>query len=560
MHKQKANGFVRVFGDKTDFILRLKFSGIWKGSSTMPYNIPKIVTAEEAVNIIEDEMTLSINTMSAVSYPDSLSKALYERFQTTGSPKNLTLWGSTAQAMHSLNALTERLARCEGIFAKVIMGHWVTTPTLCRQAAENKFAAYNLPQGIISHLYRAAASRNPVVVSRIGLKTFMDPRIDGGKLNALATEDYVELVKIDGEEYLQYKTPKIDVCFVRGTMADPMGNITAEKEAAYVDALQLALATRANGGKVIVQVERISARPSHCKNILIPGMVVDYIVIDPEQRQTYIEPYNPAYSGHIIMPDNEIKAHLESVLEKSEGYFAERFLEHYIIARRAAEELHPGYIVNIGIGIPGLVPAIAAEKGIQDKIYMTNEAGTFGGTPVPAGSFGAALNPLYICDMSTMFDLYDGGMLDCVFVGAAQVDFKGNVNVGKIAKRIFGVGGFTNLTTDSRRVVFLTTFTDTKKLSVDYKDEKLIITREGEIKKFVNKIEQISFSGEIATSNEKDVIYVTERCVFRLTPEGIKLIEIAPGIDLEKDILSRMEFRPLIAEDIKIMDRDFFRI
>ncbi len=526
----------------------------------MSYVIPKIVTAEEAVGIIEDEMTLSINTMSAVSYPDSLSRALFERFQETGTPKNLTLWGSTAQAMHSLNALTERLARCEGMFGKVIMGHWVTTPTFCLQAAENKFAAYNFPQGVISHLYRAAASRSPVVVSKIGLKTFVDPRIEGGKLNPLAKEDLVELVEIDGEEYLQYRTPKIDVCFIRGTEADPMGNITMEKEAAYVDALQLALATRANGGKVVVQVERISARPAHCKSIIVPGMVVDYLVIDPEQRQTYIEPFNPAYSGQTIMPDCEIKAHLNSVLEKSSGHFAKRFLEHYIIARRAAEELKPGYIVNIGIGIPGLVPAIAAEKGIQDKIYMTNEAGTFGGTPVPAGSFGAALNPLYICDMSTMFDLYDGGMLDCVFVGAAQVDFNGNVNVGKIAKRIFGVGGFTNLTTDSRRVVFLTTFTETKGLSVDYTDEKLSIKSEGNIKKFVNTIDQITFSGEVAMENGKDVIYVTERCVFQLTPEGIMIIEIAPGIDLEKDILSRMEFKPLIADDIKIMDKDFFRI
>lgn len=526
----------------------------------MSYIVPKIVTAEEAAGILENDMTLSINTMSAVSYPDALSLALYNRFQETGSPRNLTLWGSTAQAMHSLNALTERLARCEGIFGKVIMGHWVTTPTLCRQASENKFAAYNFPQGVISHLYRAAASRSPVVVSKIGLKTFVDPRIEGGKLNALATEDYVELVTIDGEEYLQYRTPKIDVCFVRGTMADPMGNITMEKEAAYVDALQLALATRANGGKVVVQVERVTARQAHCKSIIIPGMVVDYIVVDPEQRQTYIEPYNPAYSGHTIMPDSEIKAHLESVLEKSGGYFAERFLEHYIIARRAAEELKPGYIVNIGIGIPGLVPAIAAEKGIQDKIYMTNEAGTFGGTPVPAGSFGAALNPLYICDMSTMFDLYDGGMLDCVFVGAAQVDFSGNVNVGKIASRIFGVGGFTNLTTDSRRVVFLTTFTDTKALSVDYTDEKLSIKSEGKIRKFVNNIDQITFSGEVAMSNGKDVIYVTERCVFRLTPEGIMLSEIAPGIDIERDILSQMEYKPLLADDIKIMDKDFFRI
>jgi propionate CoA-transferase len=526
----------------------------------MPFVLPKVVTADEAVKIIEDGMTLSINTMSACSYPDALSSALHDRYQSTGSPKNLCFWGSTAQAMHSLDALTEHLARCDGIFAKVIMGHWVTTPTLCKQAAENKFAAYNLPQGIISHLYRAAASRKPVVVSSVGLKTFADPRYDGGKLNALATEDVVQLVTIDGEEYLQYKTPKIDVCFVRGTTADPMGNITAEKEAAYIDALPLAMATKANGGKVIVQVERLTDRKAHCKGILIPGVVVDYIVVDPDQRQTYIEPYNPAYSGHTIMPANDIKAHIQSVLEKSGGFFAQRYLEHYIIARRAAEELRPGYVVNIGIGIPGLVPAIAAEKGLQEKIFMTNEAGTIGGTPMPAGSFGASLNPMYITDMPTMFDFYDGGILDLVCVGAAQIDFNGNVNVGKIGDRVVGVGGFTNLTAASRKVVFLTTFTDTKGLAVDYSDGALNITSEGKIKKFVQRVHQISFSGEVATANKKEVLYVTERCVFRLSPEGLQLVEIAPGIDLEKDILSQMEYKPLVADKLVVMDKALFRI
>lgn len=526
----------------------------------MPFSIPKIVTAVEAVKMIEDRMTLSINTMSATSYPDALSRALHDRYLSSGSPSNLCFWGSTAQSMHSLDALTERLARCEGMFAKVIMGHWVTTPTFCRQAAENKFAAYNLPQGIISHLYRAAASRKPVVVSSVGLKTFADPRISGGKLNELANEDFVSLVTIDGEEYLQYKTPKIDVCFIRGTTADPMGNITAEKEAAYIDALPLALATKANGGKVIAQVERLSDRNAHCKSILIPGLSVDYIVVDPEQRQTYIEPYNPAYCGATIMPQKEIKAHIDSVLLKSNGFFAQRQLEHYIIARRATEELRPGYVVNIGIGIPGLVPAIAAEKGLQEKILMTNEAGTIGGTPMPAGSFGASLNPMFVTDMPTMFDFYDGGFLDLVCVGAAQVDFNGNVNVGKIGSRIVGVGGFTNLTTGSRKVVFLTTFTDTKGLAVNYDNDQLNITSEGKIKKFVQQIDQISFSGEVAMRNQKKVLYVTERCVFRLSSRGLELIEIAPGIDLEKDILSQMEFQPLVAENLTIMDRDSFRV
>ena len=420
----------------------------------MPYITPPVISAEEAAGFVEDGMTLSVNTMSAVSYPDALSRALRKRFDETRKPNNLCFWGATAQSLYQLDALTEQLARCDGMFSKVIMGHWATTPTFVKKAAENAFAAYNFPQGIISHLYRAAAGKKPVVVSRVGLGTFADPRHGCGKMNAKATENLVDVVTIDDVEYLQYRTPKIDICFVRGTTADPMGNITVEKEAAYIDALQLALATKANGGKVIVQVERTSCRQAHCQNILIPYVAVDYIVIDPEQRQTYIEPYNPAYSGETIMPSEEIPAHMDAVLEKSGNFFSQREVGHYAIARRAAEELEPGYVVNIGIGIPGLVPAIAAEKGIQSQIHMTNEAGTIGGIPAPAGSFGASLNPAFMTDMSVMFDLYDGGMLDLVCVGAAQVDARGCVNVGTAGTRVIGVGGFVNLTSASRRSAF----------------------------------------------------------------------------------------------------------
>jgi propionate CoA-transferase len=286
---------------------------------------------------------------------------------------------------------------------------------------------------------------------------------------------------------------------------------------------------------------------------------VDYIVVDPEQRQTYIEPYNPAYSGQTILPAEHINAHMQSVLEKSGGFFAPREIAHYIIARRAAQELEAGFVVNIGIGIPGLIPAIAAEKGMQDQIHMTNEAGTIGGIPAPAGSFGASLNPVYMTDMSTMFDLYDGGMLDLVCVGAAQIDSKGNVNVGTIGPKVVGVGGFVNLTQASRKVIFLTTFT-TKGLKMVYKDNKLQIAAEGRTKKFIEKLDQISFNGGIAMGERRKVLYVTERCVFQLTPKGLQLIEVAPGIDIQKDIFQQMEFEPLLAEDLKVMDNDFFRI
>ena len=525
----------------------------------MPYAKPPIISADEAAAHIQDGMTLSVNTMSAVSYPDALSRALRKRFDETGGPTDLCFWGSTAQSLYTLDALTEQLARCKGMFSKVIMGHWNTTPTFVSDAAENKFAAYNFPQGVISHLYRAAAGKKPVVTTRVGLGTFADPRYGAGKMNAKAVEDMVEVVTIDGKEYLQYRTPKIDVCFIRGTTADPMGNITAEKEAAYIDALQLALATKGNGGKVIVQVERISDRRAHCKEILIPYVAVDYIVVDPEQRMTYIEPYNPAYSGHVIMPAEHINAHMQSVLEKSGGFFAPRNIEHYVIARRAAEELQPGYVVNIGIGIPGLVPAIAAEKGIQNQIHMTNEAGTIGGIPAPSGSFGASLNPVYMTDMSCMFDLYDGGMLDLVCVGAAQIDQMGNVNVGTIGPRVVGVGGFVNLTQAARKVVFLTTFT-AKGLKTSYQNNLFKIEAEGSVPKILKQVDQISFNGKITAEEQREVLYVTERCVFRLTKGGLQLTEVAPGIDVQKDILDQIEFKPLVADQLKTMDADFFRI
>lgn len=524
----------------------------------MPYTTPSIVSAEEAVRSIKDGMTLSVNTMSAVSYPDSLSRALRDRFRATGAPKNLSFWGTTAQGLYSLDALSEQLARCEGMFSKVVMGHWLTTPTFVAQAAENKFAAYNFPQGVISHLYRAAAGKKPVVVTRVGLGTFADPRHGGGKMNAMAKENFVDVVTIDEKEYLQYRTPKIDVCFVRGTTADPMGNITAEKEAAYIDALQLVLATKANGGKVIVQVERITTRKAHCKEILIPYVSVDCIVLDPEQRQTYIEPHNSAYSGHTIMPAEQISAHMQAVLKKSGGFTPNRTLDHYIIARRAATELKPGFVVNIGIGIPGLIPGIAAETGLQDKIHMTNEAGTIGGTPAPAGSFGASINPAFMTDMSTMFDLYDGGMLDMVCVGAAQIDAQGNVNVSIIGPKVVGVGGFVNLTSAARKVVFLTTFT-AKGLQVSYENDQLRIDTDGITKKFVQKLDQISFNAKIAVEENREILYVTERCVFQLTAKGLLLVEVAAGIDVQKDIIEQMEFEPQVADTLKVMDKDFFR-
>jgi len=414
-------------------------------------------------------------------------------------------------------------------------------------AVEGRIEAYNLPQGILAHLFLDTAAHKPRTISSVGIGTYIDPRLGGGKINAVTTEDLVEVVCFDGKEYLAYRTMPIQVALLRGTTADMDGNITMEREAMTLEVLPIAMAAKNSGGIVIVQVERIADRgalnPRHVK---IPGILVDCVVVArPENHwQTSGTPYNPAYSCEFKVPTASVAPLAMD--------------ERKIIARRAAFELRPNMVVNLGIGMPEGVASVANEEGIFDFLTLTAEAGSIGGIPAGGANFGAATNMDCLLDMHHQFDFYDGGGLDLACLGLAQMDRHGNVNVSRFGPRLAGCGGFINISQNSKKMVFVGTFT-AGGTQVTAGDGKLRIVKEGGVKKFVEEVEQVTFSGDTARTNGLDVIFITERCVFTLTDAGVELTEIAPGVDLEKDVLAYMDFRPVVKSP-RTMDERIFRL
>ena len=504
----------------------------------------KVISAEKAAELIRDGQTIAGTTIGISTWPEEIVIAIKERFLKTGHPRNITVMHGSGSGDWTGDRGTAHLGY-EGLTRRLICAHTGSAPRMARLVEEDKAECYILPQGVVIHLYRAMAGKKPYL-TKVGLGTFVDPRIEGGRANASAKDELVKVVELDGEEYLHYKHIPIDVAILKGSVVDENGNLTMEREVVFMEGLPLVQAVKNNGGIVIVQAEFLAkAGTLHPQKVKIPGALVDYIVLaKPENHQmTQRTYYNPGFSGDIRVPENDIP-----VMPLN---------QRKIIARRAAMELTPGVITNLGIGMPDGVSLVAAEEGVADAMTLTVEAGIFGGIPQGGLDFIAAVNHEAVIDHPSMFDFYDGGGLDITFLGMAQADKQGNTNVSKFGPRIMGCGGFINISQNTKKVVFCGTFTNGAQYKVE--DGQLVILKEGKTKKFIDTVDQITFSGKYAQSVDQPVYYVTERAVFKLSKEGMVLIEVAPGMDLQKDILDQMGFQPVIADDLVQMPAEIFQ-
>ena len=496
----------------------------------------KIMPASEAIDFIKDGDCIAINSFLALSNPEELHNALNERFERTNHPNNLRIFCAAGFGGWDENRFADQYIS-KGAVKEIVAGHYGSMPIASRFACESKIEAYNLPLGALSHAIRAAAAGKDGVLSEVGLNTFVDPRMDTPALNAISKKELVSFVNVDNKEYLYYKTPKIDIAFIKGTTVDPNGNISFEKEYLTVDALSLAQATKANGGIVIVQVEQVSHVFARPRNTIIPGILVDAVVVyeEPEQRKGY----SGALSGDIHVPATHMDYYMGKINTSRKSDKEDQSVN--IIGERGARELQAGQIVNIGIGIPETVGKYASKLGILKDIVTTVEAGGIGGLPAPGVAFGATIGADMICDMGTQFDFYDGGGLDICFMGGLEVDRHGNVNAHKLDSGFPGIGGFINITHATKTIVFCMTFT-TKGLIVTKENGVVNIKREGSIPKFKSEIRAISFSAKNALKKGQRVLYVTERCVFELGHDGLKLKEVFDGVNPETQIFPLLDY------------------
>jgi propionate CoA-transferase len=504
----------------------------------------RIVTADEAVKVIRNGDTLLIGgSGGGHAVPEALMAAVERRFLAEGAPREITALhpvglgdGDTLGANHFAHG---------GLLKRIVCGTFVNSPKISDMALADKVEGYTLPQGALSQLMREMAAGRAGLLTETGLHTFVDPRLQGGRQSACAKDDLIEVVNFAGREYLFYKPYHVDVCFLRGTTADEDGNVSMEQEAVFLEMLSEAQATRRCGGIVIVQVKRIAKRGTLSpKAVKIPGILVDLVVVDPDQVQTYLTPYSPAYAGELRIPLSDIPA-LPLDARK-------------VIARRAALELFPGAICNLGSGICTGIANVAAEEDVLDDICLTNEQGMIGGAPASGGDAGASRNYAAMVDQPYQFDFYDGGGLDLAFLSFAEMDEQGNTNVSRFGNRIVGPGGFINISQNAKRAIFCGTFT-AGKTDITWLNGVTRIARDGAQHKLVQAVEQITYSGRYGRERGQHVIYVTERAVFRLAEDGVELIEIAPGIDVERDVLARMGFRPKVATSLKTMDTRIFQ-
>ena len=509
----------------------------------MPTGLEKtVLTAADAVALIDDGRSVAIGgSGSGHCIPDILLEALGRRFSETRHPKDLTLvhaFGVGDQKTRGLQHLAHA-----GMFRRVVGGHWSMAPGMGKLAAANDFEAYNVPAGVVVQLFHTAAAGSPGWMTEVGLDPFMDPRIEGGKLNAVAQDDIVELIERGGREYLFYPTIPIDVALIQGSVADAHGNIGMNREAGFWHNCAMAQAARAAGGTTIAVVkEQVAVGEIHARDVRVPGCFVDYLVVDPTAGQTFQTEFEPAYSGDARKPDN--------------GFGAFPLDARKVIARRAALELAPGAVLNVGFGIPDGVMKVAREQGIADTVVPTIEHGQFGGIPAEDLDFGATYNSEAILETGHMFDFYQGRGVDQAYLGFLQIDSEGNVNVSKLADTLIGTGGFIDIAQKARKVVFCGT------LAVRAKTElsggKMRFLRHGK-PKLVESVNQITFSGRYARESGQEVVYVTEAAVFRLTADGVRLEEVAPGIDVERDVIPQLGFRPLLVEPMGVMEPELFR-
>lgn len=499
----------------------------------------KIMSAEEAAMLVKSGDTVLLSGFVSMCYPKHIAGAVIERFVKTGEPNSLHLLAPVGMSWSDLWAR-------EGLVKKLTTCHVGLTPNMVKLINANKVEVYILPFGPITHIVRSAAGRKPGILSRIGLGTFVDPRYGAGKMNTCSHDEISNIQIIDGEEYIFYRNCPVDVVLLRGTTADERGNITVEKEAMIIDLASEAAAAKANGGIVIAQVERITkAGTLNPKDVRLPGILVDAIVVaKPEDHwQSAVDAFNPSLSGQIKLP-------LAAMPKMS-------FSERKIINRRAVMEFVSGGVLNQGIGMPEGLGPVATEEGIADEMTINIESGCIGGVMQGGLLFGATINPEAQLDITLNFDILDSGVLDLTVLGLAEVDQYGNVNVSKFGPRVVGPGGFIDMTQSAKKIVFCGTFT-AGGLKIAVENGELNVLKEGSHIKFLQDVEQITFSAEYARKFQQKVLYVTERAVFELRKEGITLVEIAPGIDIEKDILPHMGFRPCIADDLKKMDSRIF--
>jgi propionate CoA-transferase len=513
----------------------------------------KVFTGPEAAALIKDGDSVLVSGFVGFGVAEEILSALEQRYLETGSPRNLTV--IAAAGVGDVSALVgERGTRGfnhfahEGMVKRIIIGHMGQAPKLGVFVAEEKVECFMLPQGVIAHLVRAGAGGKPGIITHVGLGTFIDPRLQGGAANECTARDMVELIVIGGQEKLFYKTFKVDVSIIRGTTADENGNISLEHEALFADPLSTAMIARNNGGIVLAQVARMTvAHQIKAQQVKIPAYMVDVLVKGrPEHHlQSYFYPdYHPELSGEVRIPLDDIPS-LPLDMRK-------------VCARRGAMELFTGAIVNLGLGVPDAVGSVASEEGIKEEdIYLTIESGAMGGIPMGGSAIGSSINVEAILDQGYQFDFYDGGGLDLAYLGLAQVDKKGNINVSKFDGRVVGPGGFINISQNAKKMVFCGTFT-AGGLKADVGDGKLILTQEGKTWKFVDEVEHVTFSGEYAMKNGQEVLYITERAVFKLTHEGLVLTEIAPGVSLQEDVLDKMGFEPIISPNLTVMDERIF--